>query len=118
MTPAFLCNDGKPWIVICNAKLSTDSNSGNGVIFKFNSPQIWEYSFISKKWKENKIVILTEMEQQVIRFSIQGKKEDEICKLIFRSKDGLKSIKKKMFYKMDVQNITEAVSFAISHGLI
>lgn len=118
MTPAFLCENGKPWIVICNAKLSTHSHSGNGVIYKYNSPQIWEYSFISKKWKENEIVTLTEMEQQIIRFSIQGKKEDDICKLIFRSKDGLKSIKKKMFYKMDVQNITEAVSFALSHGLV
>lgn len=118
MTPAFLSSDGKPWLLICNSKISTHSTPGNVVIFEKNSPYYWKYCFETKRWNEAKIVLLKEIEQQVIRLSIQGKKENEICRQIFRSKDGLKSIKRKMFQKMEVNNITEAVSFAISHGLI
>lgn len=118
MTPAFLSNEGKPWLLICNAKVATHSTSGYAVISEHNSLKNWYYSFPAKKWIESQLVLLTEIEQQVLRLSIQGKKEHEICELIYRSRDGLKSIKRKLFHKMEVSNITEAVSFAISNGLI
>ncbi|MEG1586314.1 MAG: LuxR C-terminal-related transcriptional regulator [Bacteroidales bacterium] len=118
MTPVFLSADGKPWLVICNAKISTHSNSGHAVIFKDNSLKNWYYSTSSKHWIQSDLVLLSDIEQEILRLSIQGKRESEICQLIFRSKDGLKSIKRKLFHKMDVTNITEAVSFAISYGLI
>ncbi|MEG1188288.1 MAG: helix-turn-helix transcriptional regulator [Bacteroidales bacterium] len=118
MTPVFLCEDGKPWLVLCNAKVSTHSDSGHAFIFKQNSLKNWDYSATSKNWVENDLFSLSDIEQEVLRLAIQGKKENEICQHIFRSKDGLKSIKRKLFHKMGVTNTTEAVSFAISYGLI
>ncbi|MEG1617340.1 MAG: LuxR C-terminal-related transcriptional regulator [Bacteroidales bacterium] len=118
MTPVFLSKDGKPWLLICNAIISTHSETGHATIFKYNSLTEWSFSETSQKWIENERLLLRDIEEEVLRLAIQGKKENEICQLIYRSKDGLKSIKRKLFQKMEVSNITEAVSYAISRGLI
>ena len=117
-TPIKLCNDGKPWLVLCTTRTSVNSKSGNIRLLKKRTPYFWSYSSTTQEWKINKSLILSDIEKEVIRLSIQGKREAEICECIYRSKDGLKSIKKKMFRKMKVRNITEAVSFALSYGLI
>ena len=70
------------------------------------------------KRKESEIITVKEVKKRILRLSMQGKKEKEICDEIFRSKDGLKSIKKKLFQKMDVNNINDAISYAVSFGLI
>ncbi len=118
MTPVFLSKEGKPWLLICNATTSIHSETGYATIFKYNSLTEWSFSETSQKWIENERLLLRDIEEEVLRLAIQGKKENEICQLIFRSKDGLKSIKRKIFQKMEVSNITEAVSYAISRGLI
>ena len=118
MTPSFLSYDGKPWIVLCTTKVSTSSKAGNAMIMKKDTPELWTFSETTKRWIKGKLFTLNEIEQEVLRLSIQGKTENDICIQIFRSKDGLKSLKRRMFRKMKVNNITEAVSFAISHGLI
>ncbi|MGL5681519.1 MAG: response regulator transcription factor [Marinifilaceae bacterium] len=118
MTPVFLSKDGKPWLMLCSSKLSTEQTSGNAVIFKMNSKQLWKYSFEAKRWLEDEMIQLNEIEIELLRLAIQGKNENEISDLLFRSKDGVKSIKRRIFKKLDVSNITEAVSYAISHGII
>ena len=118
LTPIFLCNDGRPWLVLCSTSISSESKPGKAIIYKKDSPKLWKYNTETKLWSEGKKIKLNEIEKSVLRLSVQGKKESEICDLIFRSKDGLKSIKRKLFRKLDVNNITEAVSYAISNGLI
>ncbi|MGL5683747.1 MAG: response regulator transcription factor [Marinifilaceae bacterium] len=118
MSATELCPEGKPWLVISNAKISPNSTAGNATIYKSNSREKWRYCTEGKRWLSDEQIILSDIEQHVIRYSIQGKTELEISELIFRSIDGLKSIKRRMFRKMEVSNITEAVSFAITHGLI
>lgn len=117
-TPIYLCKEGKPWIVLSNTKISINSKAGKPIIVNSKTQKIWTYSNHAKKWIEKKTIELNDIEQKIIRLSILGKKEYDICQHIFRSKDGLKSIKRKMFEKMDVHNITEAVSLAIERGLI
>lgn len=117
MTPVFLSKDGKPWLMLCNVKLSTNSKFDYATIYKFNSSCCWSYS-LSGKWIEGKQILLKEIEKQIIILSLRGKREEEIGEIIFRSKDGVKSIKRQLFRKLRVRNITEAVSYAISHGLV
>lgn len=118
MTPVFLCKEYKPWIVLCTAQISTNNKNGNAVTFKHNTSDLWRFCEINFSWQKGKQITLTDIEQTILRLSIQGKKEHEICNEIFRSKDGLKSIKRRMFQKMEVNNITEAVSRALSFGLL
>lgn len=118
LTPVFLSAEGKPWLVLCYAKSSIKCKQGNAVIRRSNSRYAWQYSFITKQWEKIEKLLLNEMEKEVLRLSMQGKNEEEISTLIFRSHDGLKSIKRRIFKKLDVHNITEAVSHAMSRGLI
>lgn len=118
MTPAFLNKEGRIWIAVFISKISTHSEAGNAVIFKINSTQSWHYSFATRKWIEKKQKLLSATELQILRLATLGKKENEICEIIHRSKDALKSMKRKIYKKIEVDNITEAVSFAITHGMI
>lgn len=118
LTPVLLSPDGKPWIVVFKVEYSTHESFGNAIIRKFNTSESWYYCMQSKKWRERKVVVLTELEYKVLLLSSQGKRELEISSCIFRSKDGLKSIKRRLYQKMDVSNITEAVSEAIAAGLL
>ena len=118
MTPIFISKDGKPWIVLCSTKISTNSSAGNATIYKTQSNNIWNYSTISNRWNKSESLTLSEIEKDVLRLSIQGKNEVEISQCIFRSIDGLRSLKRRLYRKLEVNNITEAVSFVISHGLI
>ena len=118
MTPTFLSNEGKPWLVICNSKISTNQTAEKSIIFKLNSTEHWIYNKVTKRWVAKTNLNLSEIEQEILRLSLQGKTENEICELIFKSKDGLKSIKRRMFSKMEVRNIIEATSLALSYGLI
>lgn len=118
MTPVFLCEEGKPWLVLATAQGSTNLKCGNALLSRYNSNEIWKFIEPQQLWIPETQILLSEIEQTILRLSIQGKKETEISEEIFRSKDGLKSIKRRMFQKMNVNNITEAVSFAITSGLI
>lgn len=118
MIPMFLCNEGKPWLILCTTKASTHRKAGNPTIREKGNSKSWYYKLSVRQWIEKKAVKLNDIEEKIIRLSIQGKKETEISETIFRSKDGLKSIKRRMFHKMNVNNITEATAFAIAHGLI
>lgn len=118
MVPVFLSDEGKPWLIICNSKTATHARLQKATILKKNSTTSWSYIFGEQKWKEERIFKLNETEIKVLRLSTQGKKEKEISDEIYRSVDGLKSIKRKIFKKMGVNNITEAVCFAMSYDLI
>lgn len=116
MIPVVFTPGGKPVIVLSKVSISPRTEAGNAMLFKKNHPNYWIYD--NDQWVEQTHVQLSEMEVQILLLSVQGRTENEISELIFRSKDGLKTIKRKLFRKMGVTTITEAVSKAISYGLI
>lgn len=118
LTPLHLNEEGRAWLVVSISKLSTYGDIGNVVVFKNNTTQTWYYSFASRKWVGHKYKLLTDTEQQILRMASLGKKEDEICEAINHSKASLKSIKRKIYEKMEVTNMTQALSFAVTHGMI
>lgn len=117
-TPVFFDEAGHVWIGLCTVNKSTSIEPGNVKIFKKNSRIYWEFNFTSDQWVEATLIELSEMEKQVIRLAIQGNTESEIAEKVFRSKDAIKSIKRRLFETLGVNNITEAVSYAINYKLI
>lgn len=116
MTPLILSSQGYPVVILCQVNLSPRQEAKEAIILKNSCSNYWTYS--DGEWIEKELAKLSEMELRVLLLSAQGKTENEICSLIFRSKDGLKTIKRKLFKKMDVTTITEAISKAISYRLI
>ena len=59
-----------------------------------------------------------EAEKEVLVLSAQGYTMKEIAEKVCKSIDTVKFYRKQVFEKLEVENITEALSFAINYGLL
>lgn len=76
------------------------------------------YDFTLKRWIENTVCNLSEIQKHVLILSAQGLTVQEISEIIFRAPETVKSIRKRLFEKLGVANITEAIIYAMNHKLI
>ncbi|CAM3963836.1 MULTISPECIES: response regulator transcription factor [Flavobacterium] len=118
LTPLFLTNDGKIWKAICIVSLSNEHDSGNIRIFKKGDNKIFRYDLEGDFWKSEGKIELSEREKEVLSFSIRGFTINEIAEAIFVSPDTVKFHRKKLFDKLGVNNISEAVAYATNNKLI
>lgn len=118
LTPLFLTETGKIWKAMCIVSLSTHTDSGNIAIFKQGTNQYWEYEMKGKTWRSEEKIKLTERELEVLRYYAQGYKINEIANKIFVSPDTIKFHRRKLFEKMQVSNISEALSYVTNNKLL
>ena len=69
----------------------------------------WE--ILEKDWR-------TKREKEILQLSTRGFSINEIADEIFVSPDTVKFHRRKLFEKLEVTNISEAISFATSNKLI
>jgi DNA-binding CsgD family transcriptional regulator len=69
-------------------------------------------------WKNLDKIELSDREKEIIQYSIRGYAINEIAEKLFISPDTVKFHRKKMFEKMDVANISEAISYATVNKLV
>jgi len=118
LIPLFLTEDGKIWKAICIVSLSNEHSSGNIRIFKKGDNKIWKYDLDGDFWKSEGKIELSEREKEVLSFSMRGFTINEIAEAIFVSPDTVKFHRKKLFDKLGVNNISEAVAYATNNKLI
>lgn len=118
LTPLFLTEDGKIWKAICIVSLSNEHSSGNIRIFKKGDNKVWKYDLDGDFWKSEGKIELSEREKEVLSFSMRGFTINEIAESIFVSPDTVKFHRKKLFEKLNVNNISEAVAYATNNKLI
>lgn len=118
LTPMFLTKNGKIWKAICIISLSTEAKSGNIKIYKKGDNKIFNYDLEGNFWRKVKIVKLTNREKEVLQYSTRGYTINEIAEAIFVSPDTVKFHRKKLFNKLEVSNIAEAISHVTNNGLI
>ena len=85
---------------------------------KYKSKQFWIYNRQKRKWMEMSRPELKDMEREVLKLSAMGYTMNEIADIVSRSFDTVKSYRKSLLEKLDVANISEAISFAINYRLI
>lgn len=117
-TPVYLTEEGKIWKALCIFSLSTNTKSGNIIITKDNSNEIWKYNPESEKWVAEQKITLSAKEKEVLILFSQGYSIKEISEKLFVSQDTIKFYRRKMFDKMEVSNISEALGFAIANKVI
>lgn len=83
-----------------------------------NSFFIEENSINGKVWHQNQLPKLNEKERKVLTLSAMGYTMHEIALKIERSFNTVKAYRKEIFEKLEVDNITEAVVYAINHRLV
>ncbi|MFN8357194.1 MAG: helix-turn-helix transcriptional regulator [Spirosomataceae bacterium] len=117
LTPLFLTNEGKIWKAICIVSVSTERTAGNIKIYKYNENKVYTYNLSTNVWEIEKKVSLTKREIEILQHSIRGLTITEIAEAIFVSPDTVKFHRKKIFEKLAVTNITEAIAYATNNGL-
>lgn len=118
LTPISLTKDGRMWLGLCTISLSAKNKPGNVIMKKSDDSSYYEYSFSDHRWHKKEQVKLSEEERNVLIFSSQGYTMAEIAELIYKSVDTVKSYKRRIFEKFEVNNITEAVMYAINYKLL
>lgn len=118
LTPLFLNKEGKIWKAICIISLSNEQNAGNIKIYKKGSNQIFKYDLEGNLWKAVEKLKLTNREKEVLHYSIRGYTISELADAIFVSPDTVKFHRKKLFEKLEVANISEAIAYATNNKLI
>lgn len=118
LTPMFLTQEGKIWKAICIKSLSSKENSGNIRIYKDNENKMFCYNLDGNYWETREKLQLSSREREILIYSARGFTINEIADAIFVSPDTVKFHRKKIFEKLEVANITEAISFATNNKLI
>lgn len=118
LTPMFLTKDGKIWKALCIISLSAENDSGNIRIYKKGDNKLFTYDLKDNIWKESKLIELTSREKEILQYSTRGYTINEVAEAIFVSPDTVKFHRKKLFEKLDVSNIAEAIAHVTNNNLI
>ncbi len=118
LTPVFFTNDGKLWKAICIISLSSEQESGNIKIYKKGDNKIFNYDLDGDFWKASEKIKLTNREKEVLRYSIRGFTIQDMAESMFVSPDTIKFHRRKLFIKLEVANIAEAIAYATNNKLI
>ncbi|WP_163407289.1 response regulator transcription factor [Flavobacterium ajazii] len=118
LTPVFLTNTGKIWKAICVISLSSERKAGNIKIHKNGENKVHNYNLAKDHWEESKKVSLSKRETEILQLSSRGFTINEIADVLFISPDTVKFHRRKLFEKLEVTNISEAIAFVTGNKLI
>ncbi len=118
MTPLFITSAGKLWKAIAIVSLSSENRSGNIRVTNRKNNKVITYDLEGDFWKEMELVKLTNREKEILRYSTRGFTINEIADAVFVSPDTVKFHRKKLFEKLGVANISEAITYATNNKLI
>lgn len=118
LTPVFLTNTGKIWKAICIISLSSERKAGNIKIHKNGENKVHNYNLDKDHWEESKKVSLSKREKEILQLSTRGFTINEIADEIFVSPDTVKFHRRKLFERLEVTSITEAIAYATNNKLI
>ena len=118
LTPMFLTKQGKIWKAICIVSLSSGKEAGNVKIYKKGENKVYNYDLKNDIWKASEQVSLSKREKEILQLSTRGLTITDIADAIFVSPDTVKFHRRKLFDKLEVTNISEAIIFATNNMLI
>lgn len=78
----------------------------------------WEYDLDFHRWEIHTAPVLNETEKEILTLSIQGLTINAIAEQVHRAVDSVKSARRRLFEKLEVNNISEAISYATNYKLL
>lgn len=118
LTPVILTDDGKIWLAACFVSLSAHESPGHIEIRKQGQTKFWEYSLEGHRWNINEGLELSDREKDILSLSARGYTMNEISDKLCIAIDTVKFYKRRLFERLNVKNITEALSFATNYKLL
>lgn len=118
LTPMFLTESGQIWKSLCIVSLSNNSTSGNIVVSREGSDELWRFDPVAGRWEKDEKIKLSQREYEILSLYASGLTINEIGEKLFISADTVKFHRKKLFEKIGVNNIAEALSYAKTNKLL
>ena len=88
------------------------------MISNINSDIFSVFNLETNSWERRQKVKLSDRETEILSLYARGLTINEIAEKIFISPDTVKFHRRKLFEKMGVDNITEALSYATNNKLL
>ncbi|MBR1881830.1 MAG: response regulator transcription factor [Muribaculaceae bacterium] len=118
ITPFALADDGRVWLAMCVVSLANNSTAGNIEFHLKGEQRYWLYDLDVHCWRECEMVKLRPQDKEVLMLSAQGLTVQQIADKMCRSIDTVKTYKRVLFERLNVNSITEALVTATNSGLI
>ncbi|RYE14327.1 MAG: LuxR family transcriptional regulator, partial [Sphingobacteriaceae bacterium] len=117
LTPIFFNDEGKIWKALCVVSLSSERTEGNIRIHKSGENKVYTYDLQENVWRPDQKMKLSDRETEILQLSVRGHTINEISEMLFVSPDTIKFHRRKLFEKMGVNSMTEAISYAVNNNL-
>lgn len=118
LTPLALTSDGRIWLALCVVSAATHTDAGHIEMHRTGTSEFFEYNISSRRWNRRQMPMLSDGEKSVLTLSIQGYTMSEIADKICLSPDTIKKYRKRIFEKLEVRNISEAIVAATNNKLL
>lgn len=118
LTPLFLTSEGKLWKAMCIVSISHHKNAGNVYIYKQGTDEMWELDLKKNIWRKSEKPKLNKRETEILRLYAQGLTINQIAEKIFVVPDTVKYYRRRIFERLNVSNIVEALSYAEHNKII
>jgi DNA-binding CsgD family transcriptional regulator len=117
LTPLALSRDGAVWLAACAVSLSSHRTEGHVEARKSGATDHWTYSLERHKWEQTNSLSLNGREKDILLLSAQGCTMNDISAILCISVSTVKFYKARLFERLCVNNIAEALSIASNHGM-
>lgn len=118
LTPIFITSEGKIWKALCVVSLSSHDVSGNVLLSKTSEDSFWELDLDLGVWNKIDKSRLTERELQTVRLHAQGLTIGQIADRMCIAVDTVKFHRRKLFDKLHVKNMGEALAYVKNNKLL
>lgn len=118
LTPLALTSDGRIWLALCVVSAATHTDAGHIEMRRVGSSDFFEYNMNTRRWNKRQMPVLTDGENLVLTLSIQGYTMSEIADRMCLSPITIKKYRQRIFEKLDVRNISEAIVAATNNKLL
>ncbi|MBC9909911.1 helix-turn-helix domain-containing protein [Chitinophaga varians] len=118
LTPLFLNSEGKIWKAMCIVSISHHQTAGNVRIYKQGSDEVWDLGLTNNVWRKSDKPALTERETEVVRLHAQGLTINQIAQRLHVAPDTVKYYRRRIFERLNVSNMVEALSYAVNSKII
>lgn len=115
LTPLFLDEASKVRVALCMLRCSAHKEAGNACLKINNSP--YHYVYNNKSWQKHVTPVINDMEFNILMLSARGFTVEEIANTLFRSIATIKTYKRRLFKKLAVSNMSEAIAISINYQL-
>ena len=109
---------GKVRLALCTISLSVGKDAGNAILLEDGMSHYWRYDFEKGCWDKKTKPVLTDMEKDVLLLSANGLTLSDIAATVHKSLDSVKTYRRALFRKLDVTNISSAITCAANYRLI